>query len=178
MLKLKIKTLEDALIAKSIIQAFIDHHTEAKEAFTPATTIIKPDVKTQPKKVEDDKVIVSEPKVEDDTKIITPPATKPEAKEDTKVIKPDDKVIVSEPKLVGEINVEELEAFTQLVPMLKYYSDLNRYPKAKVMAFRKYNMEVASKYGSSTGKIANITDLKGAYLAIKEYIKENLIEGK
>ena len=158
MLKLKIKTLEDALIAKSIIEAFINHHTEANEAFTP-------DVKIQPKKVEDTKVIVSEPKVEDD-KVITPPATKPEPKvEDTK-------------KLVGEINVEELEAFTQLVPMLKYYSDLNRYPKSEVMAFRKYNMEVASKYGSSTGKIANITDLKGAYLAIKEYIKENLIEGK
>ena len=145
MLKLKIKTLEDAIIAKSIIQTFINHHIEAKEAIIPAT-VIKPDVKAQPKK--DTKIIVSEPKVED-----------------TK-------------KLVGEINVEELEAFTQLVPMLKYYSDLNRYPKSKVMAFRKYNMEVASKYGSSTGKIANITDLKGAYLAIKEYIKENLIEGK
>lgn len=169
MLKLKIKTLEDAIIAKSIIEAFINHHTEAKEAFTPATTstIIKPDVKViTPEAKEDTKVIVSEPKVEDD-KVIAPPATKPEPKVE------DDKV-----KLVGEINVEELEAFTQLVPMLKYYSDLNRYPKSKVMAFRKYNMEVASKYGSSTGKIANITDLKGAYLAIKEYIKENLIEGK
>jgi hypothetical protein len=161
---LNIKTLEDAYIAKDLINTFIKSLERKNE--------VKQDIKVNTSKLNDNelkndvksnvidnevKTAVNKPKLDDN-----------EVKNEVK-----SNVTGNEVKYA----IHNPKNFNSITKMLRYYTDLSIFNKNDVINFRKEIMNIAIKYGAKSKKIAHIdlNYLNDANEELINYISTNLV---